>query len=96
MAREAELVLDADVHVDALAGDVGGALRREARGRILGQEVGAVGIVVELAVALAEVARPGNAVEADVLEGLAGIVDEIAVGVAEGLGELRIRPSPTS
>ena len=88
VAREAELVLDADVHVDALGRDLGGGLRGEARVRVLGEEVLAVGIVVELPVAFAKVARAGHAVEADVLEGLAGsgFVDEIAVRIREGLG----------
>ena len=87
VAREAELVLDADVHVDALGRDVGRARGGDPRRRVLGEEVGAVGVIVERPVALAEIARPGDTVEADVLERLAerGLVDAVVVRVDERL-----------
>ena len=64
--------------------------RFQSRQRILGQPVRPIGIVVELAVALAVVAGAGHAVETDVAERLAELrlEHEIAVRIGERLREI--------
>ena len=87
VTREPELVARADVHVDPLRREVRGRSAGDACQRILGQVVRAVGIVVEDAVALAEVAGAGHAVETDVGKRLPelGLEDQITVQVVERL-----------